>query len=181
MQSSTRQTTLSSILSTHDWITRIGYWGAIVALGAIVVSYVFEVVMRYIFHSPTSWASDLVNYLLCASVFLALPEITRTRAHIAVTALSDLAPPRTAAYLFLLINIISFAACLFVAWVSGGENIRQFSRGINTLAANPVPQWWISAFITYGFLGAALYFLRAALPSRSLGLEGDKLSLTKLG
>ncbi|TFL14389.1 TRAP transporter small permease [Pusillimonas caeni] len=181
MQSNTTRSTVSPVLRLHDWITRIGYWGAIGALGAIVVSYVWEVAMRYLLDSPTSWANDVVNYLLCALVFLALPEVTRARAHIAVTVLSDLAPPRVAPYLFSLINILAFASCMFAAWVSGDENIRQFVRGITTLANTPIPQWWISVFITYGFLGSALYFLRAIFPSQALDLESEGLSLTKLG
>jgi len=181
MQTNKAQLMISPVLGFHDWVTRIGYWGAVGALGAIVASYTLEVCMRYMLNSPTSWANDLVNYLLCASVFLALPEVTRTRAHIAVTVLSDFAPTRVATYLSYLINTLGFTSCLLVAWVSGDENIRQYLRGITTLANTPIPQWWVSVFITYGLFGAALYFLRALFPSPTSSTEDEELTLSKLG
>ena len=55
----------------------------------IAGAYAFEVVARYFFNSPTEWANAIVSYLLCAVIFLALPEQTRRRAHITITILMD--------------------------------------------------------------------------------------------
>jgi C4-dicarboxylate transporter, DctQ subunit len=59
-----------------------------------------------------------------------------------------------------LIALAAAAACLFAAWISADENIRQFEAREETVATIPIPRWWISSFITYGFLGAGIHFLR---------------------
>ena len=59
------------------------------ALAVIVVSFCYEVVSRYFFNAPTIWASPFASYGLCAAIFLAMPELTRTSSHIALNFLND--------------------------------------------------------------------------------------------
>lgn len=153
----------NKLYSIQDFITKIaGILGGI-SLALIVISYVYEVVTRYIFSSPTAWVSDFVSYALCASIFLALPMVTKDKGHVAVTILMDLMPAKIADIVYRLINVVGFLYLGFSAWISLHENIRQFSKGIDTLARIPVPQWWISSFITFGLGMSALYMLRHAL------------------
>ena len=170
----------STLCHIQDGITRIGFVGGMLALGTIVFSYLYEVVARYFFSSPTTWATDLVSYLLCIAVFLTLPQITKDRGHIAVTILVDSASPRVAGLLHTLVCAAGFAACLFTAWVSALENYRQFSREITTLAIHPIPEWWVSIFITYGMAGAALYFLRYLHPSHRVQAD-EAATMDKIG
>ena len=60
-----------------DAITKAFFFLASLALGLIVVIFSFEIIMRYFFAAPTSWATDTVTFLFCASLMLALPEVTR--------------------------------------------------------------------------------------------------------
>lgn len=151
------------LLALHDGATWVGYLGGVAALALVAVSYVYEVAARYFFNAPTSWASDLVGYSLCAGVFLMLPYVTATRGHVAVTLVIDAVPQRIASVLHAFINAMGFAFCLFAAWISYNENIRQITRGVLTLGNDPVPKWWISVFITFGLVAAALHFLRHLL------------------
>jgi len=75
------------ICRIHDYLTRLSAILAAIGLISIVVFYVYEVITRYVFDSPTAWVSDFVSYTLCISVFLALPKVTQDRAHVAVTIL----------------------------------------------------------------------------------------------
>jgi TRAP-type C4-dicarboxylate transport system permease small subunit len=154
----------ATLCRLQDGITRVGFIGGVLALGAIVFSYLYEVAARYFFSSPTTWATDLVSYLLCIAVFLTLPQVTKERGHIAVTILVDGAPARVADFLHSAVCTTGFAACLFTAWIGALENYRQFSRGITTLAIHPIPEWWVSVFITYGMVSSAFYFLRYIHP-----------------
>lgn len=151
------------LLTLHDGATRVGYLGGVAALALVTASYVFEVAARYFFNAPTTWASDLVGYSLCAGVFLMLPYVTATRGHVAVTLVIDAVPSRFAALLHAVINILGFAFCLFAAWISYSENVRQITRGVLTLGNDPIPKWWVSIFITFGLLAAAFHFLRHLL------------------
>lgn len=150
----------SPLFRTHDLLTTIGGVLAAIGLALIVASYVYEVISRYLFNAPTSWVSDFVSYALCASVFLALPKVTRDRGHVAVTILVESLPRRLAALAHAIICAIGFASLAFAAWISLGENLRQYTKNIETLAITPIPQWWVSAFITYGLALSSLYLLR---------------------
>ena len=157
---------LNGLKTAHDLVTEAAAILAVIGLGLIVFSYVFEVFTRYILNSPTSWVSDFVSYALSASVFLALPKVTRERGHVAVTILVDVVPDRVADWAHMGVSLIGFACLSFAAWISLEENIRQYSRGIETLAINPIPVWWVSSFITFGLAMSALYMLRQLPPSQ---------------
>ncbi|MGI9426260.1 MAG: TRAP transporter small permease [Hyphomicrobiaceae bacterium] len=145
---------------------------AAIGLALIVVFYVYEVVTRYFFNSPTAWVSDFVSYALCASVFLALPKVTKDKGHVAVTILVDQLPIRAANVVHSIISVIGFLCLAFAAYVSLQENVRQFSKNIETLAIIPIPQWWVSGFITFGLALSSLYLLRYAHPSHRSDASG---------
>ncbi|OED41870.1 hypothetical protein AB833_08505 [Chromatiales bacterium (ex Bugula neritina AB1)] len=154
------------LCAAHDRVTTAAAALAAIGLILIVTFYVYEVVTRYLFDSPTAWVSDFVSYLLCISVFLALPKVTRDRGHVAVTILVDILPAGIAGIIHTIISLIGFLCLGFAAYVSYGENLRQLSKNIETLAIVAVPQWWISSFITFGLAFSALYMLRYAHPSQ---------------
>ena len=156
---------LRPLAKAHDALTGLGAILATVGLMSIVASYVYEVITRYIFNSPTAWASDYVSYALAASVFLALPQVTKERGHVAVTILVDIIPTKAAGIVHSVIGIIGFLSLSLAAWISLLENIRQYTRNIETLAMVPIPVWWVSSFITFGLSLSAIYMLRYAAPS----------------
>lgn len=132
---------------------------AAIGLASIVGSYVFEVVSRYLFRAPTAWANDFVGYALCATVFLALPRVTKERTHVAVTILVENLPKPITGTIHVGIHLAGFLCLMFAAWVSLHQNIRQFTRGIETLAIVPIPLWWVSSFITFGLTLSAFHML----------------------
>ncbi len=153
------------LCTVHDTVTRVAADLAAIGLILIVVFYVYEVVTRYFFDSPTAWVSDFVSYGLCASVFLALPTVTKAKGHVAVTILVDQVPEKIADTIHVIISIIGFACLMFAAYVSAQENLRQYTKNIETLATVAIPQWWVSGFITLGLALSALYMLRYVAPS----------------
>lgn len=155
---------LTKLYVIHDWLTQIAAIVASIGLMLIVTFYVYEVVTRYFFNSPTAWVSDFVSYILCASIFLALPKVTQEKGHVAVTILIDIMPARPASYLQVCVSLIGFISLAFAAYISFRENLRQIDKNIETLAIIPIPQWWVSSFITVGLLLSAFYFLRHATP-----------------
>lgn len=155
-----------------DVLTQISAALAATGLAMIVASYVYEVISRYFFASPTAWASDFVSYALCAIIFLALPRVTREKAHVAVTILVDVAPKRAANITYSAANVLGFLCLTGAAWISLQENIRQFTRGIETLAIVPIPQWWVSSFITFGLALSACHLLLYVHPKHRIsGLD----------
>lgn len=135
-------------------------------LGLIVFAYCYEVVARYFFASPTWWANELVSYALSIGCFLMMPLVTRSGGQVAVTLVIDLMRPTAAARLSRIVHLVSFLTCAVAAWISLEENIRQVAQDVHLMKVYPIPQIYISAWITYGFASSALYFLRMALARR---------------
>ncbi len=159
---------LDCLCAIHDHLTLAAAVLAAIGLISIVTFYVYEVVTRYFFNSPTAWVSDFVSYFLCISVFLALPKVTKDKGHVAVTILVDIMPTKLAGYFHTAISLIGFACLGFAAWISLQENVRQYTKSIDTLAIISIPQWWVSSFITFGLALSAIYMLRYAHPSQRI-------------
>ena len=152
--------TWARILMLHDAVTRVSFAASAIILALIAISFSYEVVARYFFGAPTSWANAFVAYFLCASIFLAAPELTRRRAHVAVTLLADRVSPSVRAVLNRIVLAAGTGACLLAAWITANATADQFTIGIDTISAYPVPKWLVSIFIPYGMLSSGLYFLR---------------------
>ena len=157
----------------HDAVTSASFAGAAAVLAAIAVSFCYEVAARYFFAAPTSWANAFVSYFLCAAIFLAVPELTRRRAHVAINLLLDRLGPDHAVMLNRLIRAAGAAACLLAAWFTGNATLDQFWLGVDTISAYPVPKWWVSIFIPYGMLSSGLYFLRDLISDDAGGGSGS--------
>lgn len=141
---------------------------AMLAAGAVGVTaavYVAEVVARYGFNSPLNWSGDIGSYMLCASVFLAVPLVTRQRRHIAVTVVLDVLPPALSQKIYRLLELISASVLLIVAYFVLELSIRHFQQGVLTTMANQIPRWWLSALMTLSLVLATLNFLAPADPS----------------
>ena len=144
----------------HDAVTGFSFVLSAVLLAVIVGAYCYEVVARYFFNAPTSWASPLVSYSLASMIFLAMPQLTRLASHISITVLTDAAPRPVAGFLRALIRVLAGVACLFAAWFCADETIRQYAQDIWTSPPLAVPKWTISMFVPYGMLSSGVYFLR---------------------
>lgn len=151
---------LSIVCTLHDRLTTAGFMLAGGALGIMAVAYCYEVAARYFFGAPTVWASPLVSYVLCAMIFLALPELTRRSLHIVINLLDGHLSENVLRNLDRIVKILAIIACLAVAWIGLVAAIKEYNMGIYTNAYVAIPKWWLTALVPYGMTGSALYFLR---------------------
>ena len=153
------------IVTPLDLVTRFSMVASGVALLLITSSYVFEVIMRYFLNAPTSWSSDVIQGFFAAMIMLALPEVTRTNSHIVISFFLEKMKPTSRQHLGRAIALIGFAMCMLTAWICLQETLRQFDRSIETLWSHPIPKWWISAFIPFGFALSGLQMLKTVFES----------------
>jgi len=139
-----------------------GRFAARLALAAIVVTYSFEVVSRYLFNAPTWWSAELVSYLLCILVFTMMPYVTATRGQVAVTVALEVLPPRGRQTVERAIWGVGCMVCAAMTVFATDEVARQIARNIQMMAAQPIPKWWVSIWIVPGFGLTALEFLLLA-------------------
>lgn len=143
----------------HGVITDIGYLAAGLCLIVMAVLYGLEVVMRYFFNAPTRWSLETITFLMLVMIFLALPHAVRAGMHIAVTLIADMSP-RLARLINYGVTVIGILLCGFIGYISLMENYRQYVQDIVTTGNVTIPRWWLSAFITFGFVNSALWYVR---------------------
>jgi TRAP-type C4-dicarboxylate transport system permease small subunit len=147
----------------HDGISDAGYVIGTVALAAMAAIYCYEVVTRYFLGIATSWGNDLFVNIMLISIFAMVPHATRKGQHIAITLLADTVPVLRSP-LKITVGAVGVGVCFFMAWMSFSENLRHVALGIATEQNWPLPKILMSSWITFGFVGAAFYFLRAIVP-----------------
>ncbi|MDZ4065836.1 MAG: TRAP transporter small permease [Tabrizicola sp.] len=157
-----RNQTLSRLLAFHDGVSKAAWYAASGALGLVVAIFSYEVTSRYLLAAPTRWASDVVSFLLLATVFLAAPWLARTQGHVAVTILPDLLPPGAQRALVAAGYLIGAVVCFWAAWMCVSETALLQRRNTMTLTSLRIPKWWLLAVMTYGLLDCGLQFIRAA-------------------
>jgi TRAP-type C4-dicarboxylate transport system permease small subunit len=150
------------LANLHDRLSSLSFAAAMCALSVIAASFCYEVGARYFFNAPTIWANPFASYALCASIFLAMPELTRTSSHIALNFLEDALAPASARRLRRSLLVLSAAACGLAAWITAQAAWNDYAVGIVTNTYYPIPKWWLSAVIPYGMASSAVYFLRQA-------------------
>ncbi|WP_027389667.1 TRAP transporter small permease [Chrysiogenes arsenatis] len=156
--------TLGRVASTLlDLVTKICFHLSAWSLALIVIIILKEVVMRYFFNAPSSWATDVNTWLLALSIMLALPEITRTNGNVAITVIVDKLGSSKQMIMRRSVAFLGCVVCLVVCYIASLETIRQYDLGIATLWVSPIPKWWISSVIPVGFFLTAVHFLRQGI------------------
>lgn len=135
-----------------------GYLGAclMAATGAMLT---YEVIARYFFTKPTTWAAELSQLCLIWGCLLAMAWVLNARRHVTVNAVTNLLPERlqTVCVAAALLVILAFSA---VAAVYGWDIFHDsFTRGRTTGSLLNLPSWIAELAVPVGF---ALLFAQAA-------------------
>jgi TRAP-type C4-dicarboxylate transport system permease small subunit len=95
-----------------------------------------------------------------------MPQLTKSHSHVAITVLIERLTPRLQVRVYWAIFSACTVICATVTGISLLENVRQFTQDVHLMKNRPIPKWWISVFITYGFASTTIYFLRMLTPQR---------------
>jgi len=95
-----------------------------------------------------------------------MPRVTQTRGQVAVTVLLERLPNRARGRCERTIWLLGFLPTAAGARFAAGETARQIERNVQMMAAMPIPKWWVSIWIAFGFWLTALQFRRLALDPR---------------
>ncbi len=147
------------MLKALDTVTE---WAAALAaacVGLTALAYVAEIVARYALNSPLNWSADFGSYMLCASVFLALPKVTAEGSHPSISfAIDRLVGATHARYTRALIWITAVVAAIVCVFVVK-EAYLQFQQDTLTPMANQIPRWWLTAIASFGLIFTVLNLL----------------------
>ena len=154
---------LHRMASILDQVTKLSFNLSGLALASMLLLIINEVVLRYFFNAPTTWSADVNQWFFALTTMLVLPEITRNNGNVAITILVDRLPQRKKEIMVRGILFLSFLMCLAAVYITGIESLRQFKTGVMTMWIHPIPKWWISTVIPFGFFLSAMQFLRLGI------------------
>jgi TRAP-type C4-dicarboxylate transport system permease small subunit len=138
---------------------------AAVALLAIVAINCANVIGRYAFGSPFSWAEELMLFLMVLVVFAGAPAVAWQNMHIRIEAVIDRARPLLRRALVTTAAVISIFVLCVVA--TAGLNIVAALYAFDQRSdALHLPMWIPQAFLTGGLALTAGLIAAALLTSR---------------
>ena len=119
---------------------------------------VFEVFMRYVLDSPTSWTSETIMTLVATAWLMCVGAVTQQRRHITVTTMELLVGEATWIYMkkiAILISMIGVTGLVIMLW---GPMIKILTAPQTSGSAfdPPTPTYIKTAFVVAG----CLYFLQ---------------------
>jgi len=93
---------------------------AAVFMFAIMMIVFSDVIMRYAFNQPFSWAYDLISiYLMAGIFFLVLSEAYASNAHVSVDILQQKFPPPVKRLSEIATCIVGIVVFSLIAWLFG--------------------------------------------------------------
>jgi TRAP-type C4-dicarboxylate transport system permease small subunit len=118
---------------------------------AIMMIVFCDVIMRYAFNKPFSWAYDLISlYLMAGVFFLVLSEAYANNAHVSVDILQQKFSPsikRVSEIVTCIVGIIVFS---LIAWLGYLRAVDAFKAGDVMAGAIPWPMWPSIALVPFG-------------------------------
>lgn len=112
----------------------------------------YDVIARFVFHAPTTWAGDVSTIMQIWVVFAGMAYVLKERNLIRITAFVRLASPfwRKVAEAFSLLVIIFFSGLM--AWHSIDIVIESIEQGRRAATMIETPTWVPEIAIPIGFL-----------------------------
>jgi TRAP-type C4-dicarboxylate transport system permease small subunit len=161
---------LDKILGALATLEKIASTIAAIFMFAIMIIVFSDVIMRYAFNRPFSWAYDLISiYLMAGVFFLVLSEAYASNAHVSVDILQQKFPDTVKRLTEIVTCIVGIIVFSLIAWLGWLRAIDAFKSGDVMAGAIPWPMWPSIAMVPFG---AGVITIRLALH-----LIGHALSL----
>ena len=135
--------------------------GALVILLMLITC--FQVVMRYVFHSPFGWVVEICEYMLLYITFLGAAWLLREDGHVRVDIILNFLHPRPRKILILVTFGICALACPFLVLYGMAITWDYFERGTLVMQTINMPRWVLMAVIPMGGFMLTIQFLRQFL------------------
>jgi C4-dicarboxylate transporter DctQ subunit len=149
----------------------------IIGIAAIVI---FEVVMRYIFNSPTTWSLEITEYLLVMGTFLGSAYVLKEKRHVVIDLLTSQLVGRTRA----MVEIVNIVALLFFSgillWYGQEVLVTVIAQGRVSPSLLHLPLWIPKSTVPVGAVLLVLHELKMLyqrVTSLRRGEAGDGVSI----
>src|ERR1700712_1696344 len=134
---------------------------AAIFMFAIMIIVFSDVVMRYVFNKPFSWAYDLISlYLMAGVFFLILSEAYASHAHVSVDILQQKFSPSMIRLTEIVTCLVGISVFSLIAHLGFVRTVDSFRSSDVMAGAIPWPMWPSIGLVPFG---AGLITLRLVL------------------
>ena len=152
---------LDGILRALAAVEKVVSTVAAIFMFAIMIIVFSDVVMRYAFNRPFSWAYDLISlYLMAGVFFLILSEAYASHAHVSVDILQQKFSPAMIRLSEIVTCLVGMSVFSLIAWLGLLRTVESFRASDVMAGAIPWPMWPSIGLVPFG---AGLITLRLAL------------------
>ena len=114
---------------------------ALVALMVIVIC--ADVLVRNAKLGSLPWATEVAEYTLYLSTFLAAPWLLRQGAHVRMDIVLKMLPAHMAWALEALADVVAILACAALTWASANAALASAAQGSLVFKIFVFPEWWL--------------------------------------
>lgn len=143
-----------------DYIEKIFKWGLVISLAVMATLNFSNVISRYVIHASISFTEELTTNLFVYNTFFGAALGARRGAHLGLTILSELVPPKFSKWIIVLSSYASAVLFFVLVYFGYGMTKSQFDFG-QTTAALGLPEWWFGLAIPVGAFVIGISFLIA--------------------
>lgn len=171
--------TAPSEKSIIRWIiTNLGRLGCLMYLSVAVII-TFEVIMRFIFRSPTMWVMEISSLLTIVASFLLFAYTLQEKGHTRVDFITAMISKKSAFFLELFTSLLGLIYCVVLTWY--GIKMVQSSILMEEVTQTlQIPLWIPQIFVPIGgglMFIQLLKFLKNDLFKNRKGMTADEYSL----
>ena len=152
---------LDNLLRSLGFIEKAVSTLAAMFMFAIMMIVFGDVVMRYAFNRPFSWAYDLISlYLMAGVFFLIISDAYASHAHVSVDILQQKFPPAMIRATEIVTCVVGIAVFSLIAYLGFLRTVESFEASDVMAGGIPWPMWPSIGFVPFG---AGLITLRLSL------------------
>ncbi len=163
---------ISKTINRLTWLAEVL---AEIGLAGLLLIVFHEVIVRYVFDSPTLHSVELSEYLLILVAFMAIGWVLKEDRHVAVTFVIDLLPKKMRLGLNVLTSLLTMAFLGILVWKGGKTALTAYSGDYHSSSLLNFPMWIPYALIPLGALIMSLqYIVKIGELIQSFGGKGSK-------
>lgn len=126
---------------------------------AVALSVSYEVVLRFLFNSPTEWVNEISVYLVLISAFLGFAPALAAGKHINVDLLTSKLPPQVNRLLKAACSVIGLVFSLVFLVTSTEMTLNSYELGLLSTSTLRVPLYLPQLAMPVGFFILSLQFI----------------------
>ena len=160
---------ISKAINRLTWLSELIAEIGLVGLLLIVIH---EVIVRYVFDSPTLFSVELSEYLLVLVVFMSIGWVLKEDRHVAVSFVVDLLPRKVRLGMNVLTSVLTMAFLGILVWKGGKTAVTAYTGDYHSSSLLNFPMWIPYVLIPLGALVLSLqYLIKIGELIRSIGSQ----------